>query len=87
MVKVLNFCDLNIARYGRGGYKHYLNDPRVVVDQPPKCLNRCYECSQSAIALMGEIVDPTNVSLDIWVLLQGKTPTDLIKSIEEKLNE
>ncbi len=85
MVRVLNFCDLNIARYGEKGYEHYLNDHRVVVDQPPKCMNCCYECSQSAIALVGEIIDPTNVSLDIWLLLQGRTPADLIKNIEEKL--
>ncbi len=87
MVNVLNFCNYNLARFGGKAYKHFLNEQDVVVDQPPQCMTCCYECLQSPIALVGEIVDPTNVSLDIWLLLKGRTPADLIKNIEEKLKE
>ncbi len=85
MIKVLNFCNYNFGRFGSQAYKYYLDDPRVVVDQSPQCMDHCYECLQSPIALVGDIIDPTNVSLDIWLLLQGKTPADLIKNIERGL--
>jgi len=68
-------------------YNRFLHDPDAVVDNSPRCLDRCYECLHSPIVLVGEIVDTTNVSLDVWVLLKSKTTKDLVKSIEEKLNE
>ncbi len=87
MVKVLNFCDYNLARFGGEVYGCFKDNPEVVVSQPPQCLDRCYECLQSPIVFMGEIVDTTNISLDVWVLLKSKTTKDLVKSINEKLNQ
>ncbi len=87
MVKVLNFCNYNLARFGGEAYKQYLNDPRVIVDQPPQCMTYCWECQYSLIAIFGEIRDQEDQSLDVWELLQRKSPEDLVKIIEEKLKE
>ena len=87
MVKVLNFCNYNLARFGDQGYRQYLNDPRVVIDRSPQCMDHCYECLQSPIAQVREIVDSTNVSLEVFVLLTAERAKELVKCIEKHLEE
>ena len=90
---ILNFCNLNLGRFGGDVYCLFKADQRVIVDEPPRCLTYCYECQFSPIACYGTIPDQTDPSKDQWEFLQAGTPenpgtlADLIEMIKKKINE
>lgn len=90
---ILNFCNLNLGKFGGEAYRLFRTDPRVIVDEPPHCLTYCYECQFLPIACYGKISDPADLSKDEWEFLQAGTlqkpgtTVDLIEMIRRKIEE
>ena len=89
---VLNFCNKNLAACGSEAYRKYKTDPRVLVDEPPSCMTRCYECQFAPIAVYAPFLTD-DVEEDQWeYLIAGTIETpgtqqDLIDIIETLLSK